>query len=65
MTGLCFVSFDEKIYIFFELLGLTLICKELALLACTLTLVYLLHTPAPRKKQLSEFCSQSNYDHAV
>lgn len=31
--------FDENIYIF-ELFGLTLICKELALLACRLTIVY-------------------------
>ncbi len=31
--------FDENLY-FFELFGLPLICKELALLACRLTIVY-------------------------
>lgn len=39
VTQLCFVTVLMKIYIF-ELLGLTLMCKELALLACRLTTVY-------------------------
>lgn len=39
VTQLCFVTVLMKIYIF-ELFGLTLMCKELALLACRLTIVY-------------------------
>lgn len=37
VTELCFVTVLMKIYIF---LSCTLICKELALLACSLTIVY-------------------------
>lgn len=37
VTELCFVAVLMKIYIF---LSCTLICKELALLACSLTIVY-------------------------
>lgn len=67
--------FDENIYIF-ELFGLTLICKELALLACRLTIVYpaLTHTTRtsfqcvrhPRKRSPLVFLLWvMNYDPAV
>lgn len=57
-TELCFVTVLMKIYIFFEMLWLTLICKELALLACRLSIVYpiLTHTtPTSFDSSVSDF----------
>lgn len=62
VTQLCFVTVLMKIYIF-ELLGLTLICKELALLACRLTTVYpvLTHSFTHKHRRTSLDSSVSDF----
>lgn len=59
VTELCFVTVLMKIYIFLSCLGLTLICKELALSACRLTVVYPVHTHVQHVPALIPVCPTS------